>query len=353
LIIHAHGDERGRLLSWPRPYPQNPYLPRLAEALARRGIATVSHRYLAVLAARPRGARWLHLHWPEWMLRDASRVRARGRAAWLFGLLDLVRARGVRLAWTAHNLLGHDEPHRDLALSGRRALLERCDVVFGHFAGAERDVRALGFRGRFAVAPHPGYAGDYPLCEDRAAARASLGYGPGERVLLAFGAIETYKGLDRLAAAFVRVAGPRDRLHVAGAPSSRRALADLECAAAGDARVRIEARFAPVDHAARLFAAADAAVLAYREFYTSGTAMLALTCGTPVVGPPEHHLAEFQGQPFFVPMATPEALGDALGAVGALTQEARVAARAYAAARTWDAAAGVVAETLFGNGVAT
>lgn len=117
--------------------------------------------------------------------------------------------------------------------------------------------------------------------------------------------------------------------------------------------MRIEAGFVPPERAALLFAAADALVLSYRAFYTSGTAMLALTFGTPVLGPPTHHLATMCGEPFFVPMSTPEDLGSALEALARLDPRAREAAREFARARTWQGAARRVREALFSSQEAT
>lgn len=347
VVYRSVGAERAQLLSWPRPYRDNPYLFRLAEALAIEGVTTVSHRYLAALVARPGPANWLHLHWPEWMLRDSSSVRARARAKWLFALLDTARFRGIHLAWTAHNLIGHDEPHPDLAWQARRALLRRCEVVFGHFQSAERDLRALGFQGRFVHTPHPSYQDDYPEPTERTQALKELHYEPGVRILLAFGAIEPYKGLDRVATAFLRTSDARWRLHVAGPASSSEALRALIRAANHDKRIRIEARYIPAERVAVLFSAADALVLGYRRFYTSGSAMLALTLGTPVIGPPVNHLAELVGQPFFVPMPTPDALPAAMAAVESLDPSVRDAARAWARARTFRDMARTVADALF------
>lgn len=330
-----------KILSWPRPYEDNPYLARLTEALARVGVESRSHRYLAALAARPGGARWLHLHWPEWMTRDRSRSRSAARAAWLLALLDALRARGVRLAWTAHNLVGHDDPHPDLAWAQRRALLERCSLVHGHFASAERSVRALGFAGRFVLAAHPHAGDDYQPSDARGALRRRMGFSDDARVLLCFGAIERYKGFDRVAEAFVRGARQADRLVIAGRVASDEALRALLRASEGDARVTVRPWFHDRAESADVVRAADAMVLGYRAFFTSGTAMLALSLGTPVVGPPEHHLSTLVGEPFFAAMPEPSALWSALDALDAQARAqgrdgiAQVRARAEQWARQW------------------
>jgi beta-1,4-mannosyltransferase len=335
------------LLTWPAPYPSNPYIGRLHEALARRGVRVRAARRLAALVPA-RGA-WLHVHWPEWMLRDRSRARAWGRALWFFALVDSFRARGVRIAWTAHNLLGHDEPHADLALRFRRAWLARCALVHGHFASAEQSVRELGFRGRFVLAGHPHAGDDYAPTQDRASARARWGLDDAHLALLSYGAIETYKGFDRVARAFVRDAPSHARWIVAGRASSPDALASLRAAVGGDPRVRIEPGFLSPAQSADLMLAADALVLGYRAFFTSGTAMLALTMGTPVLGPAEHHLAQLEGEAFFTRMDDPESLSSALASLRGRPQDPRPLARAWAARFTYDGLAEALA-TAFAEG---
>jgi glycosyltransferase involved in cell wall biosynthesis len=282
------------------------------------------------------------------MIRDDHRLRGIARARWFDALIATARARGLRIAWTAHNLLGHDDPHPDLARAARERWLAACDVVFGHFADAERDVRAMGFRGRFAVTPHPHVADDYPPGPERSVARESLGYAREHRVIVAFGAIEPYKGFDRLAVAFRAHAPKHGRLLMAGRPSSADAVRALRDAAAGDSRIRIEESFLARERMAAIVTAADALACSYRAFYTSGTAMLALTYGTPVIGPPIHHLATFAGQPFFVGCDDPEQLGAAWSRIEALDGSARRAAREYALTQTWQNVAATIDATLFG-----
>ncbi len=333
------------ILSWPRPYPENPYLSRLRDALERHGVESRSHRYLAQLVARTRGARWLHVHWPEWMLRDESRSKSWARALWFFALIDSARARGVRVAWTAHNLIGHDEPHPDLALRSRRMWLSRCSLVHGHFASAERSVRELGFEGRFVLAGHPHAADDYQPSMSREMARESLGFSQSNRVLLCFGSIERYKGFDRVAEAFAKIHDPALRLLIVGRASDPSALAAIRRACGGDPRVIIRDEFTSREHSANLALAADALVLGYRSFFTSGTAMLALTMGTPVIGSPRHHLSELVGEPFFAALDDPSQLAHALSVQSLRSPETRERARAWALQFTYDSLASELAHS--------
>jgi glycosyltransferase involved in cell wall biosynthesis len=338
---------------WPRPDAANPYLARLVGSLRARGVDVGAAPRLALLCALPRGARWLHLHWPEWMIHHPDRRLYRARTAWLMGLLDLARARGLSLAWTAHNRVGHDDPHPDLGLAARRALLSRCAVVFGHFPGAHAALSALGFTGRFVLQPHPHAADDYP--DPFASPRARLGFRrslglPDDALLLVSpGSMEPYKRLPLVARALRALPGHRLLwIPVGRAPAAE--LAALQAAAGDDARLRPRPGFASRASLASLVAAADATLLAHHDLFTSGSAVLSLSLGTPVIGPPEQHLATFAGHDYFLPWTPPDAapLGAQLDRLYGLAPSVRDAARAAAMAHTWDGAAATVDEALFG-----
>lgn len=343
-----------RLLMWPRPDAANPYLARLVASLRARGVEVATAPRLVDLCAFPRGARWLHLHWPEWMTHHPDRRVYRARVAWLLARLDLARARGLSLAWTAHNRLGHDDPHPDLGLAARRALLRRCALVFGHFPAARAVLADMGFAGRFVHQPHPHFADDHPdpFAGDPAARdahRRSLGVAGDALLLVSPGSMEPYKQLPLLARALRSLAGRR-LVWIAAGRAPGDSLAALTAAIGDDDRLRPRPGFAPREDLSRLIAAADATVLAHHDLFTSGSAVLSFTLATPVIGPPVHHLADFAGRPFFLPWTPPdaEALDAQLTRLRALPPTVRDEARAAALRHTWDAAAAVVDQSLFG-----
>lgn len=341
-----------RILVWPPPEASNPYVRKLVDALAQRGVRARSASKLATLCARPEGASWLHLHWPEWMLHDPLRARYRARVRWQLGLLDLARAQGVRLAWTAHNLLGHDDPHPDLGADARRALLARCDVVVGHFADAEGDLRAWGFRGRFVPAAHPPFGDEHPQPFASAAARArwrrARGVPEGGVLLATPGSMEPYKNVVALATALRELDDPSLRWVAAGRapPSVRDALREV---ARNEPRLSVEEGFQSRAALSELIAGADAVVLAHKDFYTTGVAVLAAALGTPVIAPPRNHLAAWTSLPFFAPLPAVRAedLSRAIASVRAMGDAQRAAARAWVRRYDWASMAADLDRALF------
>lgn len=282
-------------MPWPL-WTGNPYLPRLMGALEAEGASVRRRPWLRLgIAGLGRGD-WLHLHWPGGPLHHPSRARYERRIDRLGRALDAARRKGVRIAWTAHNLLPHDDPHPDLGHRARARVLAAVEHVFVHFAGAAPAIEgAFGYRGPWSVVPHPHYLEEHPEPPPQAIARRELGVDTEGLVLLVFGLLRPYKGIDAVIRGFLAAAGPGDRLLIAGAP--RPGIEDELRLARSDPRIITRAQRIPAREVPTYFAAADASAIAYREFFTSGAAVLSLSMGCPILGPSIHHLADLGGEP--------------------------------------------------------
>jgi glycosyltransferase involved in cell wall biosynthesis len=123
-----------------------------------------------------------------------------------------------------------------------------------------------------------------------AEARWRLGIEIDEKVILFFGAIRPYKGVEYLVAAFQRIA-PKDegyRLIIAGEPKkeSEQYLHEIQAMIAGDpshGRVIQKIEFVPDSETELYFKAADVSVLPYLLVFQSGVLFLSYSFGLPVI----------------------------------------------------------------------
>lgn len=282
------------MIAWPRWF-DNPYLPNMVNGLNREGLRSGSAHLLLGATMRLRPGDWLHVNWPGETHTHAARSRYKLGASAVDSQLRHLKRRGIRIAWTAHNLLPHDDPHPDLGHRARSDLLELADHVFVHFEGGRVEIaREFGYTGPCTVVHHPNYVDAYPAPPSRRAARETLGLPDRGFVALAFGLIRPYKGIDTLVDAFRRCARTDDRLVIAGAPLG--AVNSTLKMAAADPRIILHARNIPDERVPTYFAAADVAAIAHRAFFTSGSALLSLSMGCPIVGPPINHLADLAGE---------------------------------------------------------
>jgi glycosyltransferase involved in cell wall biosynthesis len=153
-------------------------------------------------------------------------------------------------------------------------------------------------------------------------------------VVLFFGLIRRYKGVDLLLDAFSRLDGDAE-LWVVGRPHEELYLGALRARAERiSAPVRFVSRFIQDREVPRMFERADVVVLPYREAEQSGVLHTALAFGKPIVmssvgGFPE---VAAQGAGRLVPPGSPEALAEALHEVlSSPAERERLAAGARAA----------------------
>jgi glycosyltransferase involved in cell wall biosynthesis len=298
---------------------RNPYTARLYGELARLGVE-VGEWSLPRAALLP----WdvVHVHWPETVF-DHTRLEAELTTRALLRAIDVARARGARLVWTAHNLRAHGRRHEEAEARFRARWLRRLDGVIAltdaglaAARAAMPDLAAV----PAAVVPHPHYRGLYADTCTRAEARAALRLPASARVLAFFGRVAAYKDVPALIGAFRAMRGEDLRLVIAGAPLDGAAEAEVRRAAAGDARVHLHLRFVPDAEAQHYLRAADVVVLPFREILNSGSALLALSFDRPVLAPARGALAELRALagPSWVSTyegpLTPAHLADALAA---------------------------------------
>ena len=283
---------RAALASFPPVLAANPYQRLLYAELAALGIPVApaeGFRFGSLWRLRS-AVRYLHFHWPQSYWRHERgprllRVPLSLAKIALFGLrLALARALGFRIAWTVHQVTPHETAGERIDRLGARVLARFSHVLLAHDETTVHEVRLKLGRAaeRVAVVPHGPYVGVYPAGRQRAEVRAELGLDPRTTAFLVFGDLRAYKAVDLLLEAFRTAALDDAVLLVTGSDRAGRGAAVL-AAAEADPRIRPLLGFVPDERVAELFAAADVAVVARGDGGTSGSLVLALSMGMPVV----------------------------------------------------------------------
>ena len=223
------------------------------------------------------------------------------------------------------------------------AIADRAIVHSEH--ARELVARQLGHGDKLHIVPHGHYIGVYPRgSASRAEVRERLKLGEDDYVYLAFGQIRPYKRLSELVRAFRALPDDGVALVIAGEPRDGDDATALRALASGDRRIRLDLRRVPVLEVAELHDAADACVFAYRDMFSSGSALLALSWGLPIVVPANSSGTEIV-EPPGVEAFEPGDLTAALHAVRSRDQSARRDAAYRAAARCdWGQVAGLTEE---------
>ncbi|WP_245819611.1 glycosyltransferase [Rhodococcoides yunnanense] len=103
--------------------------------------------------------------------------------------------------------------------------------------------------------------------------------------ILYFGLIREYKGVPGLINAFRDLCDEDARLKIVGKPASEEMGSQVSELAGADDRISTQLSFVADKQLAREISGAELVVLPYREMHNSGSLLLALSLGTPVLVP--------------------------------------------------------------------
>jgi glycosyltransferase involved in cell wall biosynthesis len=250
-------------------------------------------------------------------------------------------ARGAPRVFTSHNVLRRGGGQ--LREAGPRRVAEAVDAIVVH---SRVSARAMTDRygadpAKVHVIPHGAF--DYLAEQSREAPLPPELAAVDKPVILSFGILRPYKGVDVLIDAFAGIEGAE--LWIVGRPWM-----DVEPLRAAAARaggtVRFVDRFVAEDELPAYFRRADAVALPYRDIDQSGVLYTALAFGKAIVASAIGgftEVADDHGALIGVPPGDPAALREALTTLvsdpaARTAQEARAAAAA-AGPYSWDEAA--------------
>jgi glycosyltransferase involved in cell wall biosynthesis len=219
----------------------------------------------------------------------------------------------TRVICICDNVLPHERRPGDIAFT--RYAFHSVDGFIVQSDAVEKELKDFWKDARYRNVPHPVYT-MFGEAIDKAQARKALGI-TAPRVLLFFGYVRKYKGLDILLDALARL--PRDMgLHVVVAGEfydPERGYRDLIRTLQIEDRVTLRSDYLPNEDVRTYFSAADAVVLPYRSATQSGIAQIAYNFDTPVIATDVGGLSEVvlnDRTGLIVPPGDPDALADAI-----------------------------------------
>jgi glycosyltransferase involved in cell wall biosynthesis len=156
-------------------------------------------------------------------------------------------------------------------------------AVIVHSTAMLDKVRGLGAP-HAAVIPHGSYVGVYPTTtHSPEQAREAVGADSSRFVFLFFGLIRAYKGVPKMVECFLGNFAQEDQLVIAGLCLDPSVLPAIPHD--GRQNVIFHNERVPDSQVATYYQAADVACLPFERITTSGSALLALSFGVPIVAP--------------------------------------------------------------------
>lgn len=195
----------------------------------------------------------------------------------------------ITLVYTAHNVLPHERRKADFFF--KLLVLKSSRAIIVHSRSLKK-MLTYKFKinpNKIAIIPHGNF--DIYLPKEKlsqAISRKKLGLFVNDNVMLFFGNIREYKGLDLLLQAF-RIASKHDeylKLVIAGSPYSKKLenyYQELIAMMKLDDRILFHSKFIPNSKISLYFEASDLVMLPYKNIYHSGIMHLAFSFGKPVI----------------------------------------------------------------------
>jgi beta-1,4-mannosyltransferase len=287
-------DRKIRVLAWPDK-GINPYNELLYTEVRKQGVTVDGYTHKKAFTEK---FDILHCHWPEYVLYDNWFPGALGRLSLLFLRFFFYRLKGVKIVWTAHDFAPHECRHNSLLRFYRRWFPK---LVDGVFYLSERTLEPLkenfplDSKTHLKLARHGDYLAAYPHSAEKAQCRRLLKIDDDAEVFCFCGLIRPYKNVPLLMREFRKIENPKAALVIAGCPSPADQWPELESLSRADARVKTDFSYIKEEDMQRYVRAGDLVVLPFRRIYNSGSALLALSMGRPVLLPDIPVFQELQG----------------------------------------------------------
>lgn len=203
-------------------------------------------------------------------------------------LIKFIKILGYKLIWTAHQEMPLQKrfPH-DLYV--RRILSKLCNAKIVHSKTTMKNMDKWGFDIRNTyVIPHGNYINSYKNNITKNVATKIFKFNKKEFIFLFFGIITKYKGIDTLLKAFKQLTKNREntRLLIAGKCLHK----DLNLLLSKykeelESKLKLNIHFIEENKVQYYFNCADIIVCPFKKITTSGSIILALSFGKPIIYP--------------------------------------------------------------------
>lgn len=263
-------------------FDANPFITSLAGSITR-DIEVVFFTWKRALMGK---YDLVHIHWPEDLFRARKSSTRFIKYVLFLALVIRLRVSDIPVIWTVHN----NAPHEGVSRLERK-LLEVClGLVKQRVFMTAAQQKMLNDDVPGVVIRHGHYKDSYPMVD-------CAGEPTPESNLLYFGFVRRYKGLEKLLESFSALESQQgQRLTIAGRPNPAGYGDELLTMYGEIPGVEWRLDFQTNESTSHLFAEADLVVLPYKNMVNSGTLLLGLSLGKPVLAPSNAVTREIQDE---------------------------------------------------------
>ena len=272
-------------------WTENPYQLQLREELRKSGHRVIGNPPLSIvkLLLGRDGLDVIHIHWFHAMY--SSNYLKMPYAMLILLLYRLIKN---NIVWTVHELDFYESCHPKADALFVRFLMKLSRVLLVHSEYSRLEIlRRFPYKGEIFTMRHAAYSDIYPQEHTQSSARQQLNIKDGQRVFLYFGYIKPYKGVEELIDCFTKSSSHKDVLLIAGNPLDASTKEDIHQRAIKHPRIHLTLGYIPDAMVEVYLKSADIVVFPFKHTHTSGSLLLALAFGKPVIAPKIASIPEY------------------------------------------------------------
>lgn len=278
--------DSSHLLLWPgrSGAKSNPYVGNFAQALENEGFRVESFS-----TTKWRGGFCKHnalvVHWPESAAQGKHKLIQKFWFSVFLCTLRIYRARGRQVIWVYHNISPHDKKHInyqpfsmlvDGLISPSFTGLDLCKKEFPHLSKVPSAVSRIG---RYVTPPE--------------AKPVEIDLPETKHILLSFGYIRPYKGLEQLIDSVIQLDRDDVTLVVCGQAIDHEYTQQLTEVSEKSDKIRFDIGFVSDENLQHYFRHCTAAVFAFSNLLHSSSVIAARSAGLPVLAPAVGSINEY------------------------------------------------------------
>jgi beta-1,4-mannosyltransferase len=271
---------------------ENPYQFLMMKGLAANKNVTVSHgvrgKFFAILKSALSRPDYIHLDWlHQYYLRRTAWMTWLNFPLFCMEILIVRYLLGVKLVWTLHNIMPHDRPTSGPYLWSRRFFAMHCDWVrvFSESSVLKANEILRIKKSKLIIVPMGDYIDYYENNTNSHYARAQLNLSNDDFVILFFGIIRPYKGIDSLIESFKKYKKVNWKLIIAGMSNLPNYERNLRDQIGSDSDILFHSRMIKTERVQDYLNAADVVALPFKMIENSSSAVLAMGFSKPVIAP--------------------------------------------------------------------
>lgn len=248
----------------------------------------------SALVSSNQGVNTIHIHWISQIIGKMTWSENKFRFFFkcILLIIDLLncRLRGVKLIWTIHNKFAHENYDKKKELVVRKIFACCVTSIILHSKEALDTISSLykiNLSSKSEIVFHGNFNGCYPPpSAAKDSLRKSKKIEEGEKIILFFGAVKPYKGVEVLISTFTELITENNiTLIIAGRAVNKEYENKLAEMAKHNTKIKMDFRYLSKEELIDYISIADLIALPFSDTLTSGTTLLAMNEGKALLLP--------------------------------------------------------------------